>query len=147
MPGFDEFWRLYPRKVGKAAAQRIYAGIVSANGKRIRDTIAGGMKVVTATEAEIERGVRHFVAGMPPDQDMNYVPHASTWLAQERFCDGEEEAGSEGAAALGQIWAQINRLEGIRRERDLSEAEETELAGLRREVSAANVVDIKAKSV
>jgi hypothetical protein len=67
---FDAFYTRYPRKVGKPAAKRAYR---TARKKADAETIAAGLS-----------------AWMPYWQaknDMELVPHPSTWLNQERWND------------------------------------------------------------
>jgi len=69
---FDEFWRAYPRKVGKRAAQKAYCAAL----KR-------------ADAAAILQGVRVLAkefAARPPDQ-LKFCPHPSTWLNADRWED------------------------------------------------------------
>lgn len=56
---FGDFWTLYPRKVGKLAAQKAYA-----TARRI------------ASAADIRDGVLHYPFSIEP----KYQPHAATWL-------------------------------------------------------------------
>ncbi len=73
---FEDFWKAYPRKVGKGAARKAYA-------KALRftdhDTIMGALSDQRpAMEAK----------------ESQYIPHASTWLNQERWEDEPEEPAS-----------------------------------------------------
>lgn len=69
---FDTFWTDYPRKVAKEAARKAYAKAVKAHGAQtILDALAAWNRVRKPTEAQ-------------------YLPHASTWLNQERFLDDFE---------------------------------------------------------
>ena len=65
---FEDFWKLYPRKVAKLVAKRIWGRL------SIKD--------------------RNIIFIMLPqhllrwkDKELQYIPHASTWLNQRRFED------------------------------------------------------------
>lgn len=66
------FWQTYPRKVGKAAAEKAFAKAVKAAGS------------AEAVLAGLER------ASFPADRQ--YVPHPTTWLNQGRWADEPEPA-------------------------------------------------------
>lgn len=77
---FPQFWIAYPRKVGKAAAQKAYAKAIK---KAEPETILARL--------EAWKGSKGF-----PEPD--FVPHASTWLNGERWLDqleGEKIVMSE----------------------------------------------------
>ena len=65
---FEEFWIAYPRKAGKGAAR-----------------IAFLKALKKATYEEILAGVDRLAND--PNLDLQYCPHASTWLNQERWTD------------------------------------------------------------
>ena len=66
---FKEFWSRYPRKVGKAQAEKSIA------------------KALTKIEGdELLRKVDLF-ASVCKGKDQKFVPHAATWLNQERWTD------------------------------------------------------------
>lgn len=67
-PGFDDFWNVYPLKVGKGAAKKAFE-------KAIRTT-----------------NVEHIIAGalrykLDPNRVDAYTAHASTWLNAQRWFD------------------------------------------------------------
>lgn len=62
LEGFDEFWRIFPRRVAKQAAIRMY--------KR-------ALKLTTP--AEILRAAKQY-AQERAGQDANYTKHPATWL-------------------------------------------------------------------
>lgn len=62
LEGFDEFWRIYPRKVAKEAARRMYR-------KSLKLT----------TSAEILRGAQQYAAERK-EADPKYTKHPATWL-------------------------------------------------------------------
>ena len=66
---FDEFWNLYPRKVGKQAAAKAFA---KARKSTDADVILRGVAVLTRQ-----------VQGKDPQ----FTPHASSWLNGERWLD------------------------------------------------------------
>lgn len=70
---FDEFWKLYPRKVSKPAAGTNWRSLVTG-----RDKIRG--------EAIIA-GLRPWLAYWAARNEPEFIPHPSTWLKQRRFDD------------------------------------------------------------
>lgn len=66
--GFDSFWEAYPRRVGKAEAQRVW--------KRLN----------TDTAEKALEGARRLAAdpNLPPKQ---YIPYPATWLNREGWED------------------------------------------------------------
>ena len=67
--GFTEFWKLYPRKVGKGGAERAWKVAIK---KASKETILDGL----ATYQAIRAG-----------EDETYTAHPTTWLNQERWAD------------------------------------------------------------
>ena len=66
---FDDFWRVYPRKIGKGAARKAYDRAV---------------KKLPAHEIQFAaEAYARLVAGKDP----KYIPHPTTWLNQERWAD------------------------------------------------------------
>jgi len=63
---FEEWWKAYPRRVGKGAARKAYASA-------LRKTSAEALLAA--------------LVGYPFDRDMKFVPHPSTWLNGERWTD------------------------------------------------------------
>ena len=89
--GFDEFWAVYPRRVGKANAKTIWARKV-----KTPDVQA---KVMAAVHQQIEWRAKAKECGVfHPDW-----PHATTWLNGERWEDEEplelREATRSGSGA------------------------------------------------
>lgn len=68
--GFEEFWQKYPRKVAKAEAELAW-----------RATKAHLVR--TALMAGLQRWIEHGWAG----KELQFVPHASTWLRGARWRD------------------------------------------------------------
>lgn len=68
-PDFEEFWMLYPRHVGKDAARKAFANALKRN-----------------SPVTIIQAVRR-LRNDPNLPDMNFIPHASTWLNEGRWSD------------------------------------------------------------
>jgi hypothetical protein len=66
-PLFEEFWKVYPRKVGKGEARKAWAGAL----KR-------------ATAEEIIAGAKRYAATKP---DPEYTKHPGPWLNADRWLD------------------------------------------------------------
>lgn len=71
LTGFDEFWALYPRKVGKGYARKAWPRAVRAAGSP--DEIIVGLRVLLHT-LDMREGGR-------------FCPHPATWLNAERWAD------------------------------------------------------------
>jgi hypothetical protein len=67
---FNLFWAQYPKKVGKLTAQRSWEKLSQENQQKALEAIVEHRKYWTA------KGT-----------DWEFIPHASTWLNQERFED------------------------------------------------------------
>ena len=67
---FENFWQQYPKKVGKLTAKRSWEKLSLDNQQK-------------ALEAIVEHR-KYWVA---KGTDWEFIPHASTWLNQERFED------------------------------------------------------------
>lgn len=72
--GFEELWKAYPRRVGKGAAVRAYVKV-------------GGQDVLPDILKDLKRRVW-------PDE-IQYVPHLSTYLNQWRWLDEIETGPTE----------------------------------------------------
>lgn len=68
-PKFDDAWKIYPRKVGKGAARKAWAGAVR---KVSAETIFTALQEFTPTTTGAET---------------RFIPHLATWLNQERWDD------------------------------------------------------------
>lgn len=68
-PDFGTFWELYPRKVARKAAERAFARVVKAD---YQELFAG---LLLWRREWLRRG------------EMEFVPHAATWLNGERWTD------------------------------------------------------------
>ncbi len=71
---FDAFWNAYPRKVAKAAAQKAF------NKLKVNDEVL----VLMISALDKQKQSKQW-------QDKQFVPHATTWLAQRRWEDEESE--------------------------------------------------------
>ena len=67
---FDEFWSLYPRKVAKAVARKSFAKL---NEKQQLDAC----KALP----------NHLAYWKSKETELEFIPHPSTWLNQERWED------------------------------------------------------------
>jgi len=67
---FNLFWAQYPRKVGKLTARRSWEKLSQENQQKALEAIVDHRKYWVA------KGT-----------DWEFIPHASTWLNQERFED------------------------------------------------------------
>lgn len=72
---FDAFWAAYPRKVGKGAARKAYDKAVK---RADPDEISAGLSRQLPTLSQ---------------KQTQYIPHASTWLNEERWTDEPEQLG------------------------------------------------------
>lgn len=70
---FNEFWGLYPRKIGKKYAGACFWRAVEEG----------------ATTGEIIVGLRLFLDNLP--EERQFIPHPSTWLNQGRWEDEYEQ--------------------------------------------------------
>lgn len=69
---FDEFWKLYPRTVGKELAKEKFNKVCKDD-----NTFIGLMKSLAWQTEEWNKA----------KTETKYIPHASTWLNQKRFND------------------------------------------------------------
>ena len=67
---FENFWQQYPKKVGKLTAKRSWEKLSQENQQKALEAIVEHRKYWSAKGTEWE-----------------FIPHASTWLNQERFED------------------------------------------------------------
>ena len=67
---FENFWSQYPKKVGKLTAKRSWEKLSLDNQQKALEAIVDHRKYWAA------KGT-----------DWEYIPHASTWLNNERFSD------------------------------------------------------------
>jgi hypothetical protein len=69
--GFEQFWEAYPRRIGKAAAEKAYARAVKI---KDRETLLKAASIF-ATQRK--------------GKDVQFTPHPATWLNQGRWDDEE----------------------------------------------------------
>ena len=67
---FETFWSLYPRKVSKRVAQRKFEALKK-----------------DEQQQALEALPNHVAYWKSKDTEMEYIPHASTWIGQYRFED------------------------------------------------------------
>ena len=90
---FDEWWRAYPRKVGKDAAQPVFIRITKAR---------------KATVAELIEGAKRYAAERA-EQDPQFTKHPKTWLNGGHWADEAEPKplphanGRQPFSALGRL--------------------------------------------
>ena len=77
---FEEWWQLYPRKVGKGEAAKLWSKLKTAQKQR----------AMTGLRAQLQDLIR-----MTRDKRGNFCPHAQTWLRQGRFDDTSPEVVAE----------------------------------------------------
>jgi hypothetical protein len=77
MEGFAEFWRLYPRKIGKGAAERAWPRAVQEANGDWQLIVAGVQDALDFQRIDMREGGR-------------FCPHASKWLNGKRWLDGLE---------------------------------------------------------
>src|SRR5262245_40141944 len=100
MDGFEAFWKLYPRRVGKLAARREW--------DRLNQDEALLAVIMAALEWQI-----------PLWDDVQYIPHPRTWIHQGRYLDepppvlhkvtAREQTASHNAAVLAELTGQTIR--------------------------------------
>lgn len=72
---FGMFWAIYPRKIGKAQAQKVWSRITKkVPAETILDGLRSQLPILKAKETQ-------------------FIPHASTWLNQERWNDEPSDLG------------------------------------------------------
>ncbi len=74
---FDEFWNAYPRKVAKAAANRVF------NKLKVNDEVLALMISALDKQKQSKQW-----------QEPQFIPHATTWLNQRRWEDEEDLSSS-----------------------------------------------------
>jgi hypothetical protein len=67
---FEQFWKQYPRKVAKRVAQRKFEALREDEQKLALEALPNHLKYWKTKNTE-----------------MDYIPHASTWIGQYRFED------------------------------------------------------------
>jgi len=80
--GFEQFWKKYPRKVGRGGAVRAFNTAIR---KTDLDTIMAGLKIYAVAMADTEQ---------------QYIAHPATWLNQERWADDPKAIGEQRSGRL-----------------------------------------------
>ncbi len=89
---FEEFWKAYPRKVGKGAARLSFQKALK-----------------KAPFYEIMAGLERFIAAEPWKGDLQYCCHPKTWLMQERWEDEYEAPQEHGSLRRLRLEAKVNK--------------------------------------
>jgi len=72
---FEQFWAIYPRRIGKGSARTAFAKAAA--------------KVIPETILQIAEQY----AGKSDLPDLQFIPHPTTWLNQERWNDDLSASG------------------------------------------------------
>lgn len=88
--GFEEFWKIYPKKVAKGDARKAWIQT-----SKIRPPIADLLKAVYAARAS---------KGWLKDAG-EFIPYPATWLRQERWDDVLEVDLSQMSSPTGKVCA------------------------------------------
>lgn len=70
-PFFEDFWKAYPRKIGKTQASKSWEKI----------------SISEEVYHQIMAGLDNYIKYEWKGKEMKYIPHAATWLNQERWKD------------------------------------------------------------
>lgn len=93
---FSEFWKWYPKKIGKPLVKAKFVEIVTKGLKtRTLDRDSGNFVEIelTATAQEIVDGVKRYVDSLVDKNTFKrkvedkYLPHPATWINQGRWMD------------------------------------------------------------
>lgn len=79
---FERFWELYPRKIGKGAARTAFE------------------KACKKENPETILRVTEYYANKADLPDLQFIPHPSTWLNQERWNDDLDASGTTSATKV-----------------------------------------------
>lgn len=99
--GFDQFWKLYPKKKSRKDAAKAWAKL--APNEELRQTLITALGSHCVSEDWTKEGGR-------------YIPNASTWLNGERWTDELKPAG--GKQSRHTNLDQINHEDGLERQSD-----------------------------
>jgi DNA-binding transcriptional regulator YhcF (GntR family) len=114
---FDEFWKIYPLKVGKKPAQAAFEKAIK----------------VVALEVILE-GARRYAGD--PNRHPSYTAHPSTWLNQERWGDAPLPPREK--------TAQERKEEELQKSRERDERAKAEREAWQRELEAQRAVAVPA---
>ena len=87
--GFPEFWAQYPNKAGKVNASKSWQKKALHTNLALRDTVMSALALHRTLPQWTKDGGQ-------------YVPHATTWLNQERYLDDVQPGGQAGVAQQSQ---------------------------------------------
>ena len=76
LEGFEQFWKLYPRKIAKGKARKVWKQLNP--DKQTRQMIMMAVKKQKEPGGRLENRL---------DTGLMYCPHPATWLEDESFCD------------------------------------------------------------
>jgi hypothetical protein len=94
-PAFAEFWKIYPRRVNKAAARKKWDTAIK-NGADPADIIAGARAYASNPRRAAS--------------DIGYTAHAATWLHNERWNDEPEPVHDTAGSGVGAS-ARVNHID------------------------------------
>ena len=85
---FEDFWKLYPRKVGKLQARVAFESIED-GGLQVK--VEGERVMLESSSTALLEALRRYLRTLSADDlhEERFIPHASTWLRQGRFMDYE----------------------------------------------------------
>ena len=83
-PGFNRWWKIYPKKRGKARCRQMWIGQKPLNDEKKRDLESVADEIIAATQRQID--AKHWRGADGKD----YIHDASTWLYNQMW---EDEVG------------------------------------------------------
>ena len=84
---FEQFWKVYPRKVSKSSAKKSFA-------KVCKDE---------ETFNQIMAGLRYQIDAVFSNREERYIPHPTTWLNQQRWSDRPEPELPDGVKRAAKL--------------------------------------------
>jgi len=87
---FEEAWKAWPRKDGKAAAKKAWLKASRLHERAVRHGEVPGAQANTASwgmQALLRDTVKRFAAAYQRTTAPKFIPHLSSWLNQERWTD------------------------------------------------------------
>lgn len=101
---FETFWELYPRKVGRGAAEKAFTKAVAKS----------------SSEVILQGAISYANSKALPE--MQFIPHASTWLNQERWLDVvEHSAASTSTTSVAEDIIRRSRMMGSQTDKELEQ--------------------------
>lgn len=79
---FDDFWKLYPRKIARKPAERIWSRLTDDEKRKALEALPNHLRAWASTET-------------------TFIPHATTWLNQARW---EDEVEQPARASVSKAW-------------------------------------------